>query len=256
VEATAPSVHFRPLALPVEHGGWGILLEPLVLGMLVAPSRAGALIAAAAFFAFLARHPLKLAMQDALRGQTFARTMWCWVFVAWYGVLSAYCLIFAIAQSSSRIVMPFVIVAPLAIVMLVQDARRKSRSLLPEIAGAIAMSSTAAAIAVAAGRSSAFAFTLMALMAMRSVPSIFYVRALLGRGSAVTTMLLHALAFGAGVMVGSAGAIAAYLALFTRAAWGLAHEAPPAKIIGWREIAWGIVTIGLLALTAAQPHQV
>jgi len=238
-----------PLALPVEHGGWGILLEPLALGLLVAPSRGGALIAVAAFFAFLARHPLKLAMQDAMRGHSFARTMWCWVFVAWYGVLGAYSLTFAVAQSSLRILAPMLLVAPLAIVMLVYDAKRRGRSLLPEAAGAIAMASSAASIAIAAGQSYAFAFTLMAMMAMRSVPSIFYVRSLLGRTSATIVVALHALAFGFGAWVGTPGAVAAYLALFARAAWGLAHDAPPAKIIGWREIAWGVVTIGLFALT-------
>jgi hypothetical protein len=242
------TVNFRPLALPVEHGGWGILLEPLALAMLVAPSRAGALVAVAAFFGFLARHPLKLAMQDLVRGHSFARTMWCWIFAAWYAVLATYSLAFAISQSSARI-MPFAVVAPLAIVMMVQEARRRGRSLVPEIAGAIAMSSTAAAIGIAAGLSYAAAFTLMALIAMRSVPTIVYVHTLLGRANATIALVLHALALGFGVYVGTPGAIAAYAALFSRAVWGLTHKAPRAKVIGWREIAWGVVTIALLALT-------
>src|ERR1044072_2044638 len=42
-----PGAKLRPLALPTEHGGWGFLLEPLVLAMIVAPSWIGALICAA-----------------------------------------------------------------------------------------------------------------------------------------------------------------------------------------------------------------
>jgi len=247
--ARTEPVSFRPLALPVEHGGWGILLEPVALAMLVTPSRAGALIAAAAFFAFLARHPLKLAMQDALRGHAFARTMWCWIFAAWYGVLATYCLVFALAQSRLEILIPFATAAPLAIVMLVQDVRRRSRSLVPEIAGAIAMASVAASIAIASRASYATAFTLMLLIALRSVPTIVYVRALLGRTSRFAAIALHVLAIAIAALLGLIGAMAAYAALLARAAWGLTHETPPAKTIGWREIAWGVVTIALVALT-------
>jgi hypothetical protein len=31
----------RLVALPAEHGGWGLLLEPIALGLAVAPSLAG-----------------------------------------------------------------------------------------------------------------------------------------------------------------------------------------------------------------------
>ncbi len=45
----------RPIALPVEHGGWGLLFEPIVLGLLLAPSPAGLFISLGATGAFLAR---------------------------------------------------------------------------------------------------------------------------------------------------------------------------------------------------------
>ena len=37
---TTPSVRLKAIALPPEHGAWGFLLEPIVLGLLVAPSLA------------------------------------------------------------------------------------------------------------------------------------------------------------------------------------------------------------------------
>ena len=242
------AINFRPLALPVEHGGWGILLEPLALAMLVAPSRAGALVGAAAFFGFLARHPLKLALQDLVRGHAFARTRWCWVFAGWYSALATYSIAFAISQSSTRILIPFAMVAPLAIVTMIQDARRKGRSIVPEVCGAIAMSSTAASAGIAAGLSYSAAFTLMALIAARSIPTIFFVHALLGRANKMVAMTLHVLALAYGFFVGTPGAIAAYSVLFVRAAWGVTHEAARAKVIGWREIAWGITTVALLGV--------
>ena|SRR5438045_2599608 len=37
----ASSVRIRLVALPVEHGGWGLTLEPIALGLLLAPSEIG-----------------------------------------------------------------------------------------------------------------------------------------------------------------------------------------------------------------------
>src|ERR1044071_4882431 len=71
------TVSLRPLALPAEHGGWGFLFEPMLLGILVAPSWNGALVGTATLFAFLARHPLKLALHDAMRGRSYPRTAYC-----------------------------------------------------------------------------------------------------------------------------------------------------------------------------------
>ena len=39
---------WRVVALPDEHGGWGLTAEPVLLGLLVAPSWAGLAIGAAA----------------------------------------------------------------------------------------------------------------------------------------------------------------------------------------------------------------
>src|SRR5688572_6264719 len=67
-------VAWRSIALPAEHGGWGLLAEPLLLGLLVAPSLAGAAVAVAATGAFLFRHPARLAVADWQRGGQYPRT--------------------------------------------------------------------------------------------------------------------------------------------------------------------------------------
>ena len=64
----------RTVALPSEHGGWGLTLEPVLLGLLVAHSVSALCIGLAAVLAFLARTPLKLAVVDARRGRTLERT--------------------------------------------------------------------------------------------------------------------------------------------------------------------------------------
>ena len=62
------------MALPSEHGGWGLTLEPGLLGLLIAPSTAGVCVALAALVAFLARTPLKIVAIDRRRGRVLERT--------------------------------------------------------------------------------------------------------------------------------------------------------------------------------------
>ena len=47
-------ISLRSVALPVEHGGWGMLGEPLLLGLFIAPSWAGLGVALGALGGFLA----------------------------------------------------------------------------------------------------------------------------------------------------------------------------------------------------------
>jgi YwiC-like protein len=243
----------KPLVFPTEHGGWGFLLEPLVLGLAVAPSWGGALIAAAAIFAFLARQPLKLAMQDALRAKSYPRTRWCRLFAVAYLGGAGMAIAGAIAVSGWKLTIPFAAVAPLAMVTLVFDARNRSRSLLPEICGSIAMSSTAAAIPLAGGKSLAAAFAVMALLIARGLPAILYVRTLLKRAhgqaaSSAPAAAAHAIAVAAAYVIASYLAAAAAVALLIRAAWGLTHPVPPARALGWREMAWGSASVIAFAI--------
>lgn len=252
-DAHASRPALKPLALPTEHGGWGFLLEPLVLGLAVAPSWGGALIAAAAIFAFLARQPLKFAMQDALRGRSYPRTQWYRLFAFAYLGGAGMAIAGAIAVNGWTLTIPFAAVAPLAFVTLIFDARNRSRSLLPEICGAIAMASTAAAISLAGGKSPAAAFAVMTLLVVRGVPAILYVRTLLKRAhgqvaSSVPAIASHAVAVGIAFAIASYIAAAATVALLIRAAWGLTKPAPPARTLGWREIAWGTASVIAFAI--------
>ena len=69
-----PAFKMKSIALPNEHGSWGILFEPLVLGIAVAPSAASPFVALLYIGAFLSRQPLKWYIADLKakreRGQT------------------------------------------------------------------------------------------------------------------------------------------------------------------------------------------
>jgi len=241
------SIALRPLALPSEHGGWGFLCEPVLLGLLVVPSWSGALIAMAAVFGFLARHPLRLALQDLVRGKSYPRTAYCHAIAAGYLFVAAFALAGAVMMSGARMLVPLVVAAPLAIVQIVYDAYNRSRELLPEISGAAAMASVASAIAIAGNVETMAAFGLAGILITRFVPAILYVRALLGRVPSAIALALHVVAVVAVAVYAPLLAVGAMIVLLLRAVWGFAHEPPPAKTIGWREIVFGIVTVMLVA---------
>jgi YwiC-like protein len=242
----------RPLALPNEHGGWGFLLEPLALGLLVAPSISGVLVAIAALFGFLTRQPLKYALQDALRGKRYPRTRYCWMIALAYAIAAAAALIVAVAAGRLILVIPFGLVAPLAVTVVLYDANNRGRSALPEFAGAAAMSSSAAAVAIAGGMRIVPALALSGIIVARSLPSIAYVRTLLKRAHGGTpaswpALVAHAVAAFAVATFAPLLAVVAMVVLLVRAAWGLAHPPARARTIGWSEIAFGTVTVGLIA---------
>src|SRR5919107_958030 len=171
-------VRLRTIALPTEHGGWGITLEPVVLGLLVAPSLAGAGLALATVGAFLARHPFKIVAGDRRRGRRFARTPYAERFTLAYAAAGLVGLPLAVFSAADyAFLLPLAAAAPLAAVQLWYDAAGRSRGLLPEVAGSVAMGSVAASTALAGGAAWPAALGLWAVLAARFVPAILYVRA-------------------------------------------------------------------------------
>jgi hypothetical protein len=248
-----PRVSFRPLALPTEHGGWGFLLEPIALGLAVRPSWGGALIAIAFVCGFLTRQPLRLALQDSLRRKSYPRTRWCWTFALSYALAALAALAAAVVIGGWSAIIPIAFVVPLGVTQVLYDARNRSRALLPELGGAVAMTSSAAAIAIAGGMRMMPALVLSGVMIARAIPSIVFVRTLLRRAHGQTAaswpaLSLHAIAILFVAFCATKLAAIAMIVLFARAAWSLARPAPRAKTIGVREIAYGAMTVVFAAV--------
>jgi YwiC-like protein len=98
-QSSGGGVRLRTVALPVEHGGWRISLEPVVLGLLVAPSATGLALGVATLGAFLARHPFKIVAGDRRRGRRFARTPAAERFTLLYGAVALAGFVWALASA-------------------------------------------------------------------------------------------------------------------------------------------------------------
>jgi hypothetical protein len=247
-------VAIRPLAIPNEHGGWGFLLEPLLMALLVAPSRSGIAIAVAALAAFFMRHPLKFAAGDLiLRRKRYPRTGVCAMLAMAYASMAVLALVFA-ARAESRVLAPIVAVLPFFGVQLYYDMRNRGREWVPELFGALAAGAFGAACMLAAGRGASAAALLWLLAACRAVPAIAHVRALIRRRGFAISMALHAAAaagIGALVIAGQASPFfaAIYVLLLGRAIYAPFRDrnVRPARI-GREEIAWGIGTVVMIVL--------
>ena len=257
--ARGVSVSLKSVALPAEHGGWGFLIEPLIVGLAVAPTWPGAAIAAAALGAFLARHPLKLALADRQRGRAYPRTRAAWAFVFLYAVLAALAFALAWSASAARFWPPLLAAAPAALLQLYYDVQNRGRELAPELLGALATGSAAAAITLAGGWPAGPALLLWLLLATRAAAAILYVRTRLrlDRGQEPDRLPAAASHAGALALVAAlAGAglvpwlcVLAFAVLLARAAHGMSawRRRLRPQAVGFQELGYGLLTAVLLA---------
>jgi hypothetical protein len=260
MKAPAPPAPWKAVALPVEHGGWGLLIEPVLLGLVLAPSSAGFCLAGAAVAAFLARHPLRLVFMDRRKGARYPRTALAELFAVGYATLALAFVALAIPLASAPFWPAIAVGAPPALVAIAYDLRGRSREALPEAAGGVALGASAAAIALAGGVSAGLAFGAWALLALRGVTAVLYVRARLrlDRGVPAGTrgaLASHAAAIAVAAALAGAGfgpwlGVLAFGVLLLRAAWGLSSRRAPVrpKVVGFQELFFGLLTLVLLAV--------
>jgi hypothetical protein len=260
VKSAGGVVRIRPVALPAEHGGWGLLIEPVVLGLLLAPSRPGLFVSVAAIGAFLARHPFKLAIGDRRRNRRSARTAFADRFAVLFFTTAALGLSVAIKIGGRAFLLPLLIAAPIACVQLFYDSMGRSRALMAELSGAISIGAVAAAIAISGGWPRSAAFGLWVILAARNVPTILYLRArlkILHRkpASPRVVIITHLLALIIAGGLARAGlvpflAVAALGILLLRAVIGFSQSAErvTAKKLGLRELGFGAMTVFAVVL--------
>jgi hypothetical protein len=247
------------MLIPAEHGSWNLLLEPVALGCLVAPSFSGVWLGVSALALLLARTPLlKMLLSPrgaAARPLPRAARIWAvgWSAVALLGVLMA------VGRSGATILLPLALALPLSVYQLRAQSRRRARDLSAELAGGLALSTSTMMIALAGGFSLGAATVLWLLPALRVTLSILYIRARLrlGRGEGVAIddvldahlvvlVVLVGLAVG-GWVPGLAAAAFAVLGLRALVELLRKERGSSARRLGLIEVSLGIVFVVMTA---------
>jgi hypothetical protein len=243
------------LVLPKEHGSWSLALEPVALGLLVAPSSAGIPLALAAGTGLFLRRPVKILLQ-AKPDPRRALAAFCagmLMFVAATGLL------LTVKLGGSAQLWPLIPAALAGLFFIWFDARSENRAGAAEIAGAGAFALLPATFATLAGWPVANSLALAAVMLARSVPTVMVVRIFLRhRKGAMTSSgpaLLATLA-AAGMLFWLASlslvpwlVAAFFILLLARAAWFLSAQSSrlTARRLGFVELFLGVTML----LTAA-----
>jgi hypothetical protein len=251
----------RAVALPTEHGGWGLTGEPALLGLLIAPSVAGVALGLAALVAFLARSPLRIVLVDRWRGRDLDRTRLARrVLAVELVVLAGLAVLAGATATGSWWWWPLCIAAPLVALELWFDMRSRSRRLVPELAGSVGICCVAALIVLADGGDAALAVGVWLILAGRAVSAVPHVRAqiarLHGRPSSPRVLVaadVAAVAAAVGAvplwpaLVPGALAVAALVGLHRI---GTRRPVPPPKVLGMRQTLAGLAVVVVTAVGA------
>lgn len=267
VEAPRPEIDRRSsrraVVIPAEHGGWGLTLEPALLGLMVAPSWAGLALTGCGLLAFLSRTPIKTVLIDRRRRRRLPRTI-----VAERVAMVELALLLglaavAVVSAHAAFWVPIAVAAPLVATELWFDVRSRSRRLVPELAGSIGIGAVAAAIVLADGADRSLAAALWCIVAARAVASVPFVRVQLRRfkqqayrrsvsdamqGLAVV-VALGAVALDDRTLAGLAAIV--LLGLFQL--WAARATPPVAAILGSQQVVVGLAVVLVTGLGVLAP---
>lgn len=238
------------------------MLEPLALGLLVAPSWAGGALAVSALAGFFARRPVRATLQAdpgarraAARGAVAALAFLAVAGLAEAGVLAGWVQLW-----------PLLPAALLGVWFAACDAAGESRSSSAELAGGALGALLAAAVVTAAGAGPVPALLVAGLVLARSIPVILTVRAYVrdrkgGRGASFPALLaagVAVLALAAGVALRLLPVVAVALGglWLARTSWLLGPWRPdwPARRIGLFEAVLGLASVLALGLSFEIPN--
>ncbi len=256
------SVQVRPLwrsvAVPSEHGGWGLTLEPVLLGLLIAPSIIGLTLGIGAFVAFLLRSPLKLIVVDVRRKRWLDRSRLAVRFAIGELVVLAAITTAALIETSWPWLVPVAIAAPLVGVEFWFDVRSRGRRLVPELCGSVGIASVVAVIVLAGGQGAKLAIGAWLVLSARAVGAIPFVRVQIGRlrrtsANTRSSDAAQAVAVALGVVAAVtehqmfAGLIGLLVVTFLQLVW-VRREPLAAKVLGLRQMVLGIALVAVTAV--------
>ncbi len=157
------------VALPREHGSWGLTFEPLTLALIVGFSQEGILLFLGATFAFLAHQPARVLLTET------SQHKWAWIFLFLYSFLAAVFGFFYLQMATLQQALPTLVAIGLMFLYLIAEYFNLHRALLTELMGSVAMGLIALSIVLSANWPWNKAWPFLILLFLRSLSTILYV---------------------------------------------------------------------------------
>jgi hypothetical protein len=200
---------------------------------------------------------MKLALVDRLRHRWLPRTRLAAIVATAELVALAALVLVALALAGTRWLLPLAFAVPCFVVELWFDAHSRGRHLAPELAGAVGITAVVAAIAMADGTSTRLAIALWMVLAARATASVPFARGQVRRVRSGAQPLLVTdvgqlggaiLAVGAWAVDSDVllGSIAVLVVVVAQLVWSR-RPARPAKVVGLRQLALGLVVVAATA---------
>jgi hypothetical protein len=218
------------LVLPKEHGSWSLALEPVALGLCVAPSVGGGALVMAAVAVFFLRRPLKL----GLASKVDPRRPMAVACISILSLLALTGLLLAVKISGADKLWPLLPAAMAGTIFAWCDSRNVAREGAAEVAGAVTFGILPAAFATLAGWSLTAALALATVSLVRGVPTVLCVRTLLrfNKGQSVTIAPAVAVAIAGCLVV--AWLVWLRFVPWTAAVFALIFAVRTIWLLGWR----------------------
>lgn len=166
----------KAVALPVEHGGYGILLEAVLVGLGLAPTAAGVFYAFAFLAAFFMAQPAKVLLSEKVPLRVSSRRKAAILMLAVYGLPGAVFFLLGLNGTSASIFPALYVLLLFAAYQMLALLGRKNREFLTTVTGSMLLSAAAVFILLAGGSPLVKAVSVWILLGARAISAISYVR--------------------------------------------------------------------------------
>ena len=169
-------MNLKLIALPREHGAWGYVLEPLILGLLAAFSVKGLYLAFGALLAFLAHQPVRIyfsAQQNTKKASL--------LFLLMYGIPAVLFFALFIYKTNPLYFLPFTLAIVFMLIYLFMELAGFGRKMVTHMIPPTAIDLIAVSIVLVSGWELLETAAFLVLLSSRAHPTTFYVRAKLRR---------------------------------------------------------------------------
>lgn len=151
------------------------MLEPLLLGLALAPTPSGFALALAVAAAFLIRNPLRVVLRARSAGSprlAVARRV-----ASVYSAVAVAGIAACAGLAGFEPMWPLAVVSPLVILFVRFDARNQGRSLAAELLAPVGLGAATPAIVIAAGWATVPALATWVVVVIKALPTVIYIRA-------------------------------------------------------------------------------